>query len=144
MDASEYKKFTDKKQPKSPIVKNVILAFLTGGAICTVGEIFLKIYSSLGYSTEDASALVSVSLIVLSMIFTGLGLYPKLAKHAGAGTLVPITGFANSIASSAIESRTEGYVMGVGAKLFTIAGPVIVYGIAASFIAGIYCYFFVV
>ena len=78
------------------------------------------------------------------MIFTGLGLYPKLAKHAGAGTLVPITGFANAVASSAIESRTEGYVMGVGAKLFTIAGPVIVYGITASFIAGIYCYFFVV
>ena len=144
MDAAEYKKFTDKQQPKSPIFKNMLCAFLVGGSICTLGEIFLKMYSSLGYSTEDASALVSVTLIILSMIFTGLGLYQKLAKHAGAGTLVPITGFANAVASSAIEASTEGYILGVGAKLFTIAGPVIVYGITASFIAGIYCYLFIV
>ena len=144
MDAAEYRKFTDKKQPKSPIFKNMLCAFVTGGSICTLGEVFLKVYSALGYSTEDASTLVSVSLIILSMIFTGTGIYQKLAKHAGAGTLVPITGFANAVASSAIEARTEGYILGVGAKLFTIAGPVIVYGITASFIAGIYCYLFIV
>lgn len=144
MDASQYKRFTDEKQPKSPLFKNIIKSFITGGTICTLGEALLKLYESLGYATEDASALVSVSLIVLSMLLTGFGIYPKLAKHAGAGTLVPITGFANAVASSAIEARTEGYVMGVGAKLFTIAGPVIVYGVAASFIAGLYCYIFVV
>ena len=142
MDASQYKEFSDKKAPRSPVWKNCIKAFLIGGAICLLGEALLKIYMSLGMSTEDAGSLVSVSLIFLSMLFTGLGLYSKLAKHGGAGTLVPITGFANAVASSAIEARSEGYVMGVGAKLFTIAGPVIVYGITASAVAGLCYYFF--
>lgn len=142
MDASQYKEFADKKAPRSPIWKNCIKAFLIGGAICLLGEVLLKIYMSLGMGNEEAGALVSVSLIFLSMLFTGLGLYPKLAKHGGAGTLVPITGFANAVASSSIEARSEGYVMGVGAKLFTIAGPVIVYGITASAVAGLCYYFF--
>ncbi len=142
MDASSYKKYSDKKAPRSPIVKNCVKAFLVGGAICTLGEVFSKLYQSFGMGKEDAGALVSVTLIFLSMLFTGLGLYPKLAKHAGAGTLVPITGFANAVASSSIEAKSEGLVMGVGAKLFTIAGPVIVYGICASVAAGVFSYFF--
>lgn len=140
MDASRYKEYSDSKAPKSPVFKNSVKAFLIGGAICALGELFLKIYQNCGMGEEDAGTLVSVTLIFLSMLFTGLGLYPKLAKHGGAGTLVPITGFANAVASSAIEARTEGYVMGVGAKLFTIAGPVIVYGITASAVAGLFYY----
>lgn len=142
MDASEYKKYSDKKAPRSPVVKNSIKAFLVGGAICTLGEFFQGIYQGFGMGQEEAGALVSVTLIFLSMLFTGLGLYPKLAKHAGAGTLVPITGFANAVASSAIEAKSEGLIMGVGAKLFIIAGPVIVYGICASAVAGLISYIF--
>ncbi len=142
MDASSYKKYSDKKLPKSPVLKNSIKAFLIGGAICTFGEVLLKIYTSFGVGTEDAGKLVSVTLILLSMLATGLGLYSKLAKHAGAGTLVPITGFANAVASSAIEAKSEGLVMGVGAKMFIIAGPVIVYGITSSLVAGLFAYLF--
>ncbi len=142
MDSSEYKKYSDKKLPKSPVVKNSIKAFLIGGAICTLGEAFLKLYQSFGMEMEDAGKLVSITLIFLSMLATGFGLYSKLAKHGGAGTLVPITGFANAVASSAIEAKSEGLVMGVGAKLFLIAGPVIVYGITASAASGIILYFF--
>lgn len=142
MDASEYRKFSDEKAPRSPILKNCVKAFLSGGVICTLGETLSAAYKGLGLGGDDAGALVSVTLIALSMLLTGLGLYPKIAKHAGAGTLVPITGFANAVASSAIEARTEGFVMGVGAKLFTIAGPVIVYGITASAAAGVIAFIF--
>lgn len=142
MDAPKYKEYSDKKAPRSPIVKNCIKAFLVGGAICTLGEFFSEVYQGFGMGKEEAGSLVSVTLIFLSMLFTGLGLYPKLAKHAGAGTLVPITGFANAVASSAIEAKSEGLIMGVGAKLFTIAGPVIVYGICASAVAGLISYIF--
>ncbi len=141
MDAPKYKEYSGKHLPKSPVIKNCIKAFLVGGAICAIGEGLMKSYQSFGMADEDASALVSVTLIFLSMLFTGLGLYPKLAKHAGAGTLVPITGFANAVSSSSIEARSEGFVLGVGAKLFTIAGPVIVYGICASVVAGLIYYF---
>ena len=136
MDAKEYKRLSDKKAPKSPILKNCIWAFFVGGSICTLGEALSKLYKGFGIEEEIASSLVSVTLIALSMIFTGLGLYPKLAKHAGAGTVVPITGFANAVSSSAIEAKSEGYVLGVGANMFKIAGPVIVYGITASTICG--------
>ncbi|MBS7298506.1 MAG: stage V sporulation protein AC [Eubacteriales bacterium] len=142
MDAPKYKEYSDKKAPRSPVIKNCIKAFLVGGAICTFGEFLSQIYQGLGMGREEAGSLVSVSLIFLSMLFTGLGLYSKLAKHAGAGTLVPITGFANAVASSAIEAKSEGLIMGVGAKLFTIAGPVIVYGICASAVAGLISYIF--
>lgn len=143
-DASEYKKYSDKKAPRSPVLKNCIKAFLIGGAICTLGELLSHIYRGLGLGKEESGTLISVTLIFLSMLFTGLGLYPKLAKHAGAGTLVPITGFANAVASSSVEARSEGLITGVGAKLFTIAGPVIVYGICASAVAGIISYFFMI
>lgn len=141
MDIPEYKKYSERYLPKTPIVKNTIKAFLSGGSICAIGQAFMQIYQGCGMEKEDAGALVSVTLIFLSMFFTGIGLYSKLAKHAGAGTLVPITGFANAVSSSSIEARSEGLVLGVGAKLFTIAGPVIVYGIFASAAAGVIYYF---
>lgn len=138
----EYQKLADKKQLPSPILKNCVNAFFIGGAICTVGEIISEIYKSCGLDVETAGSATSVTLIFLGILFTGLGLYSKLAHYAGAGTIVPITGFANSVASPAIEARTEGFVLGVAAKIFTIAGPVIVYGTAASVIAGLWFYFF--
>lgn len=138
----EYQKLADKKQLPSPILKNCVNAFFIGGAICTVGEIISGIYKYCGLDVETAGSATSVTLIFLGILFTGLGLYSKLAHYAGAGTIVPITGFANSVASPAIEARTEGFVLGVAAKIFTIAGPVIVYGTAASVIAGLWFYFF--
>ena len=138
MDKKEYKKFSDRKSPASSIVKDCFLAFLFGGAICTFGQLLFAFYEPLGLGKELTGSAVSVTLIFLGVLLTGLNIYPKLAKYAGAGTIVPITGFANSVAAPSIEARTEGFVLGVGAKLFTIAGPVIVYGIGASFLAGIW------
>ncbi len=140
MDKKEYKKLVDKKTPSSKIFKDTTWAFLVGGAICMIGQFFRNIYEPLGMGKELTGSAVSVTMIFLSVLFTGLNLYPKLAKYAGAGTIVPITGFANAVASPAIEAKTEGMVMGVGAKIFTIAGPVISYGILASVIAGIWYY----
>lgn len=138
----EYKKFADKKVPPSNLLKNCINAFLIGGAICTVGESIMEMYKSLGLDKEMSGSATSVTLIFLGILFTGLGLYSKLAQYAGAGTIVPITGFANAVASPAIEARTEGFVLGVAAKIFTIAGPVIVYGTVASVISGLIFYIF--
>ena len=138
MDKAEYKKLAEKKLPASKIGKNCTFAFLTGGAICAFGQFILNTYESMGLEQEVAGGCTSVTLIFIGVLLTGLGIYPKIAKYAGAGTIVPITGFANAVSSPAIESKTEGFVMGVGAKLFTIAGPVIVYGITASFVAGVW------
>ena len=124
----------------SKIIKNTIMAFLVGGTICAIGQVFRNIYESFGMNKEMTGSAVSVTLIFIGILLTGLNIYPKIAKHAGAGTIVPITGFANAVASPAIEAKTEGMVMGVGAKIFTIAGPVIAYGVTASVIAGI-CYY---
>ncbi len=135
---TDYKKFSDKKLPPSHLFKNMLNAFLIGGGICTIGEAILKAYLWAGLEKDMAGAATSVTLIFLSVLFTGLGLYSKLARFAGAGTIVPITGFANAVASPAIEAKTEGNVLGVAAKIFTIAGPVIVYGTAASVLAGLY------
>ena len=140
MDKKEYKEFSDRKSPGSKIVKDSICAFLFGGAICTFGQLLFALYEPLGLGKELTGGAVSVTLIFLGVLLTGLNIYPKLAKYAGAGTIVPITGFANSVAAPSIEARTEGFVLGVGAKLFTIAGPVIVYGVGASFLAGIWYY----
>ena len=142
MDKKTYKKLVDKKTPSSKIVKNSIKAFLFGGVICTVGQFFRNVYQKFGLSDELVGSAVSVTMIFIGVLLTGLNIYPKLAKHAGAGTIVPITGFANSVASPAIEARSEGFIMGVGAKIFTIAGPVIAYGIMASLIAGLYFWIF--
>lgn len=138
MDKKEYKKLVDKKTPSSKVVINSVKAFLFGGTICAIGQFFKNIYEPLGMSKELTGSAVSVTMIFLGVFLTGINIYHKLAKHAGAGTIVPITGFANSVASPAIEAKTEGLVLGVGTKIFTIAGPVIVYGIGTSVLAGIW------
>jgi len=137
MSDAQYNEYIKTKTPNSKLLKNCIKAFLSGGIICTLGQALLNLYIYLGLSQDDASSVVAISLIFISALLTGLDIYPKIAKHAGAGTLVPITGFANSVAAPALEAKTEGYVLGVGAKVFTIAGPVILYGVIASMVAGI-------
>lgn len=138
----EYGDMSKKASPNSNTLKNVTFAFLIGGGICVFGEILLNVFAYFGLEKEAAGAWTSITLVFLSALFTGLGLYEKLAKHAGAGTLVPITGFANAVVSPAVESKTEGFVLGVGAKIFTIAGPVILFGTAASVAYGLVYYFF--
>ena len=122
--------------PKSPIVKDCVNAFWIGGLICTLGQAFINLYIWLGLEKTDASTAGSMSLVALSALLTGLSLYDNIAKYAGAGTLVPITGFANAVCAPAVEFKTEGFILGVGAKMFTIAGPVIVYGVSASIVYG--------
>ena len=136
MTEKEYGKLVKELAPKSPIKKDCINAFWIGGLICVLGQLAINGYTALGLEKQDASTAASMSLVVLSALLTGLSLYDNIAKYAGAGTLVPITGFANSIASPAIEFKTEGFILGVGAKMFTIAGPVIVYGVSASVVYG--------
>ena len=121
---------------------NMLKAFVIGGLICTLGELLTNLYQTMGADKKDAAAWCSITLIALSVLLTALGLYEKIAKHGGAGTLVPITGFANSVAAPAVEFKTEGFVLGVGAKIFSIAGPVILYGTAAGFVYGVIYYFF--
>ena len=137
MSNNEYVKYTESKSPKSKVARNSLFAFITGGLICALGQAFINLYKHLGLDQETASTLATVSLIFLSALFTGLNLYPKLAKYAGAGTLVPVTGFANAVTAPAIESRTEGFILGVGAKIFTIAGPVILFGTLSAMICGV-------
>ena len=137
MTNQEYSRYVEQKAKPSPIWKNLTWAFCTGGLICTGGQALLNLYRGCGLSEGDAGTAVSVTIIFLAALFTGLGWFDRLAKHAGAGTLVPITGFANAVVSPALEFRSEGLVMGVGAKLFVIAGPVLVYGISASVLYGI-------
>ena len=142
ISSEEYGKKLSKKVPKSKIGINCIKAFLIGGSICAFGQAVMNFYGWLGISKENVSGYVSVTMIFFGILLTGTDVYRKIAKHGGAGTLVPITGFANAMSSPAIESKTEGYVLGVGAKIFSIAGPVIAYGIAASAVAGAIMYFF--
>ena len=136
MTEKQYDTLVKQMCPPSPLGKDCLLAFLVGGAICCLGQVFLNWYGSLGLDKDMAGTAASMSLVALSALFTGLSLYDDLAKHAGAGTLVPITGFANSITAPAVEFKTESWTTGVGCKMFTIAGPVIVYGIAASVVYG--------
>lgn len=138
----QYAQMTKTKSPDSPIGKNCLWAFLVGGAICTLGEAITNLYQACGLSEIDAASGASISLIFLGALFTGLHIYDKLAKRAGAGSLVPITGFANSIVSPALEYKSEGFVLGLGAKMFAIAGPVLVYGITASILYGIILWLF--
>ena len=133
----DYQKYVDKKSPNSPILKNCFNAFWVGGLICTIGQVILDICKSRGLDVQVSGTIVSIILIGLSAFLTGLNIFNKIGKFAGAGSLVPITGFANSIVSPAMEYKSEGYVMGVGAKMFTVAGPVLVYGISASIIVGL-------
>lgn len=140
-EKKEFRKFADDHAPKRKLSVDLCLSFLIGGAICTAGQGLFALYSRFISEEDTVRTLVSVTLIFLSCLFTGIGLYDSLAKHAGAGTLVPITGFANAVCSPAIDSRAEGFILGVASKMFVIAGPVIVYGCAASVIYGIVYYF---
>ena len=137
MTEKEYGKLVRDLSPKSPIWKDCLNAFWIGGLICAMGQGILNGYQALGLDKEAAGTAMSMTLVAISALLTGLSLYDNIAKHAGAGTLVPITGFANAISSAAIEFKTEGFILGVGAKIFVIAGPVIVYGVAASVVYGL-------
>ena len=137
MSPKEYQEYVKQKSKKSPIVKDTILAFLIGGAICVMGQLIRNGWSAYGLAAEDAATATSVSLIFLSVLLTALNLYNKLGRYGGAGTLVPITGFANAVSSPAIDFRAEGIVTGMAAKMFLVAGPVIVFGTAASAVYGV-------
>ncbi len=137
-----YQTYVDKKSPNSPIIKNCIMAFLIGGLICSIGQVIFSYCEFKGLDETSSGTIVSIILIGLSAFLTGLNIFNKIGKIAGAGSLVPITGFANSIVAPAMEYKSEGYVMGVGAKMFTIAGPVLVYGISTSIIVGLAYFIF--
>ena len=136
-DSENYKRYVNARAKKSPLAKDCVRAFLTGGAICAGAQGLMTLYKSWGMEKDDAAALVSVSLVFLAALLTGLGVFDNIAKWAGAGTLVPITGFANAVAAPAIDTKGEGFVLGVGAKIFSIAGPVILYGMAAGTVYGV-------
>ena len=140
MDKQQYKKYAAAHAPKSPLVKDCLRAFFVGGLICCLGEALSTLYMTVcNLERETASSLTSVSLIFLAVVLTATGIFDKIAKFAGAGTLVPITGFANSVASPAIDSRAEGLILGVGAKIFTVCGPVLLYGSLSGALYG-FCY----
>ena len=137
MNKKDYDKLVKKATPPSKKTRDFLFAFLIGGSICTIGQLLRELLLYLGFNEEKVGMTVSAALITLAAVLTGFKLFEKIAKHAGAGTLVPITGFANAVISPAIEFKPEGFVLGVGAKMFTIAGPVIVYGTVASVVYGI-------
>ena len=142
MKKQEYIEYVEERSKKSPIIKNCSFAFLFGGTICTVGQALTDLYTAWGANEKNAGTLCSVSLIFLAALLTGLGVFDKIAKIAGAGTLVPITGFSNAVTSQAIDSKSEGYILGVGAKMFTVAGPVIVYALFSGSVFGALYYLF--
>jgi len=137
MTKEEYRAYAESRMPRSHVSRNCLRAFLVGGTICTLGQAFIEIYTALGLEKDAAGAACSVTLIFIGAVLTGLGVYDKIAKFAGAGTLVPITGFSNSVVAPALEFKTEGLVLGTAAKMFIISGPVIVFGTAASVVYGI-------
>ena len=141
MSNREYAAYIKAKARPSPIWKNIIWAFLVGGFICTLGQGLIDLYKLWGLEQDAAGTACSITLIFLAALLTGLGVFDDIGKHAGAGTLVPITGFANAMVSPALEFQSEGYVMGMAAKLFTVAGPVLVYGISASIVVGMLQFF---
>ena len=138
----EYGELAKKRSPNSKLYQTLPKAFLIGGIICTLGEGLLNLYGYLGLDETQAGAITSMSLVFLSALLTGLEIYDRIAQHAGAGTLVPITGFANAVVSPAIDTKSEGLILGVGAKIFTIAGPVLLYGTLAGFLYGLIYYIF--
>ena len=138
MNKETYKRYVDARAPKSPILKNCLWAFFVGGLICCMGQGLILLYTEVcGLSREDAGTLEAATLVALSAILTGFGLFDRIAKRAGAGTLVPITGFANAVVSPAIDSHAEGLVLGTGTKIFTVAGPVLLYGTLAGCVFGV-------
>ena len=138
----DYEKYVAERAPGSPIGKDCLFAFLIGGGICAVGQVILDFFTRMGLDKQDAGTAAAISLVGLSALLTGLNLYNKIARFGGAGTLVPITGFANAVVSPAIDFKTEGFVTGTAVKMFTIAGPVIVYGTLASVVYGVYLMLF--
>lgn len=137
MTEKQYASMIGELAPKSPMWKDCLNAFWIGGLICTVGQALLNLYGNIGLDKEASGTATAMTLVTLSALLTGLSVYDDIAKYAGAGTLVPITGFANAISAPAVEFKTEGFILGVGAKMFTIAGPVIVYGVSASVVYGL-------
>ena len=140
----EYSQLVKQASPNSKTCLNMFKAFISGGAICCIGQAIMNGWKSTGLGEQDAGSATSITLVFIGVLLTALTLYDKMAKFSGAGTLVPITGFANSVAAPAIEFKTEGFILGVGAKIFTIAGPVIVYGLAASVVYGLIYWFWTV
>ena len=137
MTNEEYKQYAEKHMPRSHSWRDALRAFVVGGTICTLGQAFVELYTALGMEPDTAGTASSVTLIFIGAVLTGLGIYDKIAKFAGAGTLVPITGFSNSVVAPALEFRTEGMVLGTAAKMFIISGPVIVFGTSASVVYGV-------
>ena len=136
-DKEKYKNYTQERAKRSPVGKNCLFAFLSGGSICAFGEVLYQVFGILGISSESSSILVTATLIFLSALVTGLGVFDRIARFSGAGTLVPVTGFANSVVSPAIDTKSEGLILGVGAKIFTVAGPVIAYGLFSGAVFGV-------
>ena len=139
-DKAAYGRYVARRAARSPVLRNCTAAFLVGGAISALGQALIFLYRTLGASLDTAATLVSVTLVFLSVLLTALGVYDRIARVAGAGTLVPITGFANAVASPAIDTKSEGMILGVGAKIFTVAGPVLLYGTVAGAIYGVVYY----
>ena len=142
MNSKEKKELIKKHSPGSTIFKDCLLAFVFGGLICVIGELLKELYLYMGADKESAGMLVTISLIFIAALLTGLGLFDKIARYAGAGTLVPVTGFSNAVVSEAIDAKSEGYVLGVGSKIYTVAGPVILFGIASGVVYGIIYYLY--
>lgn len=142
MNKNEYKKYTAERSPKTPCLVNCLKAFVSGGAVCFIGQLFADLYALTDMSEKDIQTLVPVTLIFITAILTGFGLFDKIAHFAGAGVLVPITGFANAVVSPAIDTKNEGLISGVGTKIFSIAGPVILFGCLASAVYGVIYYIF--
>lgn len=139
-DKAAYGRYVAHRAARSPVLRNCASAFLVGGGICVLGELLFALYRALGASLDTAGVLMSVSLVFLSVLLTALGVYDRIARFAGAGTLVPITGFANAVASPAIDTKSEGMILGVGAKIFTVAGPVLLFGILSGALYGVVYY----
>lgn len=142
MDSKQYQQLVHSTTPKSPLLKDCILAFIFGGSICCFGQLLRMLYTNIGLTEDEVKLAVPTTLIVITAILTATGTFSKIAKHAGAGTAVPITGFANSVVSPAVEFSTEGKILGTGAKMFNLAGPVIVYGCSAASLYGLIYYLF--
>ena len=144
MNSKDKKSLIKQFSPGSSILKNSLLAFLFGGAICVIGQLLSLLYSYLGLDKKTEGTLVTVTLIFLAALLTALGIFDKIARHAGAGTLVPVTGFSNAVVSQAMDAKSEGYVLGVGAKIYTVAGPVILYGLLSGTVYGLIYYIYLV
>ncbi|NMB32774.1 MAG: stage V sporulation protein AC [Clostridium sp.] len=140
MTNKEYQAYIEAKSPSSRLGRNIVRAFVIGGGICILGQFITNTFNARGYASEEVSGITTIIMIFLGSLFTGLNLYDGLGRYAGAGSMVPITGFANSIVSPAMEFKSEGYILGVGGRMFVIAGPVLVYGVSTSIVAGIIYY----